>query len=277
MSDPDNSHDPYWLYQYKLHSRPAWMEPGEEYPTSPNVYRNRGGLYQHLLEVEGEGDHATGIPTGKGGVTKHIYNRMKDKIMRGVLPEWTQESTPEDRDFRTAGMLYLDEIYNEYRNPKSRFYLEGFSELPQIGKDLALSAGYSMGTDFHRGAPRFQKAIKEGDIMGAAKQLLDTANSGGRSLLGLAKRRAVEFNRVADVLDFPFIEKVRQDKRGNISYFSKNEDDAWDEVFSYRARRHPKSQPGSLIMDYEVGDFIRVEDRLSGGGLVRAPDGRRFF
>ena len=73
------------------------------------------------------------------------------------------------------------------------------------------------------------------------KNILDSANVGGKSVKGLAKRRAMSYNMA--VSDEDKITKVTQLKDGTIQYFS-NE----GLVFQYKRDRHSDSKPGSITV-----------------------------
>ena len=69
--------------------------------------------------------------------------------------------------------------------------------------------------------------------------ILDTANEGGKSVKGLARRRALSFNLAVD--DDEKITKVKQEDDGTIYYYDKD-----GVLFSYKKAKHPASKTGTM-------------------------------
>lgn len=184
-------------------------------------------LSQHTIDelkvTEGTGDVVTDIPTGHYGVTKGALDATGRK---GVDP--TSLSPEEAEQVVVDYMEVLDEDFSTN--------MEGYDQLPNEAKIAILDAGYNMGQKV-KNFPKLKKAVAAGDATEAMKQLLDTAQESGKSMRGLAKRRAENYNAVADT-PITEIEQFEdrldyRDAEGNV-------------VFSFKKPRHPKSALGVI-------------------------------
>jgi len=89
---------------------------------------------------------------------------------------------------------------------------------------------------------KLTKAIAAGDIPAAMKETLDTANVGGKSMKGIAVRRARMYNAAIPLGDQ--ISRVKASPTGHITYFgTKNR---YRIIFIYKPKKgkHPDSKPG---------------------------------
>lgn len=211
-------------------------------PEQRYIYPRMNKLLNHLLLAEGRGDDVTDVVTGLAGMTKGTYNRMQKKSPK-ALPRWDKE-TPTDDQLMTASRMYANKIYSDFIDPESNLYLEGFDSLPEPAQDGIISSAYNLGEKSMSGFPGFRRAVKNKDPYEAMKQLLDTANTEGRSSKGLALRRAREFNSVASKLGRPRINRVVASEDGTISYLGQSEDGQALEILRYKKPRHETSKPG---------------------------------
>ena len=230
---------------------------------------------KHLKEMEGRGDTATDTVTGLAGMTKNTYNDIVDMLPKGSLPKWGK-NTPSDVDILKASNVYINNIYRDYSSD-----LPGFSDLPEPAQDMVLSSAYNLGENFYKKAPKFRKAVSEGSSIGAAKELLDTAQADGMSMIGLARRRALEYNALAKSIGEPLISEIVQDDDGQISYNYISEESGPGTIMKFQRPRHPKSPSGSLSLS-PSGKVFRRSDRVASrgyrsGGTIKSRDGRRFI
>ena len=201
-------------------------------------------LLRHLLVAEGRGDDVTDVVTGLAGMTKGTYNRIQ-KMSPKVLPKWDKE-IPTDKQMLTASRMYANKIYSDFIDPESDLYLEGFSDLPSSAQDGIISSAYNLGEGSMSRFKGFRSAVKKKDPYEAMRQLLDTANTEGKSSKGLAIRRAREFNSVASQLGRPIINRVVASEDGTISYLGQSGDGQVLEIMKYKKPRHETSKPGTV-------------------------------
>lgn len=173
-------------------------------------------VFDRLDYLEGEGDTLTGIPTGKYGVTQTARLAV-DK--HGMLA---------DMD---VSMLYLNKLYGKWEG------IDGFSESPIGLKEALLDLSYNVGESAF-GYKGITQSLSEGNYKQAAINTLDTANSGGDLVLGLAKRRAIYFNVYAGE---SYIHEVVQDNN-SISYLGYD----GGIIFKYKGNKHELSNEGSV-------------------------------
>lgn len=166
---------------------------------------------------EGVGDNVTDIPTGALGVTQAARKAVGDS---GNLS---------DTDVARS---YLTQLHGKWQG------IEGYLQAPTQVQEAILDASYNMGgqvLDFKK----LRESLKKGEYEGAVKELLDTASVDGKSVKGLAKRRAEMYNQFA----IQKITQVEQLEDGTIIYRSGDE-----EVLKYKAKggKHEKSDPGTM-------------------------------
>lgn len=178
-------------------------------------------LYQDFAISEGNGDTTGAAPTGKRGLTTRLYSAMKKK--HGNISE------------EEASKLYLGEAYDKFTAD-----LAGFDQLPTEAKKGILDSAYNMDFNKMLKFKNFAKAVAAGDVDGAFKNLLDTANINGQSSKGLAKRRAESYNIASPGSP---ITSVEQDANGEIRYMKGN-----NVFFSYTPRKgkHKSSAAGTI-------------------------------
>ena len=178
-------------------------------------------VYKDLAHREGVGDNVTSVVTGELGVTQSA----KDAV---------GATSSSDAD---VALLYLNLLNDKWSR------VEGYEEAPELVKEILLDATYNLGESVmgYRGV---RSALREGRWFDVGKELLDTANVGGRSMMGLAKRRAAMYNKVAQEDIF----WIRQLEDGTLIYATFD-----TRVFEYKARggKHEKSKAGVVIVPYD--------------------------
>lgn len=186
-------------------------------------------VVNNILGVEGVGDDVTDVPTGIAGVTPAA---MKAIGMPNVDP--TALSQEEALSVAQAYTQQLEDKFNDG--------LKGYSTLSPEAQEGILDTAYNLGPGISR-YPSFKKAVSKGDEQEALKQLLDTANADGKTLRGIAKRRAHNYNKVADVP----IATVEQLEDGTLRYLDTDD----NVIFSYKAKggRHEDSGVGRISVD----------------------------
>lgn len=117
---------------------------------------------------------------------------------------------------------------------------KGFSEAPMSVQEALLDTAYNTSAGEMSKWKGMKKALAEGDYEKVLKETLDTANSGGKSLRGMARRRAMNYNKIARTP----IATIEQKADGSIIY----RDSGGNTITSYKARggRHPQSRIGIL-------------------------------
>lgn len=179
-------------------------------------------VYDELRIREGSGDTVTDIPTGDLGVTQTAREAVG------------ASSNAPDRHVSRAYLNLLDGFWR--RQP-------GYNEAPTKVKAALLDTTYNLGTQIFS-FEGVLSALERGDYFEVGLQLLDTANVEGKSMMGLAKRRAQAFNLISDEK----IILIRQDEDGKITYGN------FERVlFSYTPRggRHELSRTGFMLIHPE--------------------------
>jgi len=179
-------------------------------------------LYEEFAIVEGDGDTTGAAPTGKRGLTTAIYDAMKKKYGANITEE-------------QASKQYLTDIHDSFNKN-----LVGFDKLDEKIQKGVLDAAYNLDYQQMLKFKGFTTAVKNNNKEEIFKSLLDTANSDGRSIKGLAKRRADSYNKV---MTESKITSVKQDADGTISYMK-----GAKVYFTYKPSggKHAKSTSGTI-------------------------------
>ena len=178
-------------------------------------------VYKSLAKSEGSGDKVTGIKTGNLGVTKWARQAVNAK-----------DGTTDEE----VAKLYLGALNKMWESK------EGYSDAPIELQAALLDSAYNMGASIMK-----HKSVVEGlsskDYSKIGKYILSTSNVGGKSMKGLALRRAEMYNRFSETK----VASVEQGDDGTLRYNDKD----GNEVFSYKPKggRHDKSSPGTLFLD----------------------------
>jgi len=179
-------------------------------------------LYEEFAVTEGNGDTTGAAPTGKRGLTDAAYASMKKKYGSNISEE-------------KASKLYLGDVYSTFSEK-----LTGFTKLDSEVQKGILDAAYNLSYTEMLSYPMFTAAVKAGNKEEIFKNLLDTANVGGQSLKGLAKRRAASYNMANTTSK---ITAVEQKKDGTVNYYKGKA-----VFFAYAPKngKHEKSTAGVL-------------------------------
>ena len=184
-------------------------------------------VFGSLRGSEGTGSNITGdVDTGDLGVTAAARAAVGGKGLS---------------DKRIA-MKYLKKLNNTFTEK-----FDGYRNAPDGVRNMILDGAYNLGAGVKnfKGLKQAMKDAKEsGDWASVGKHMLDTANAGGKSMRGLAKRRALAYNRIEGVKP---IASVESGKDGKITYL----DAEGGEVFAYTPRggRHTDSGVGTINVD----------------------------
>ena len=181
-------------------------------------------VYDMLEEFEGKfGDNTGAADTVDRGLTKKEWQRQKDRANN-------QNMTPKE-----ASIAFLKENYVKFYNE-----LPGFKDLDYSLQQDILNESYNLGMNDlvdPKKYPKFMKAVNNQDPEQIFFNLLDTANTGGKSSKGIAVRRAKLYNKWADSQ----IKTVEQLKDGTIIYSTEE-----GELFRYRKPKADRSDPGKV-------------------------------
>ena len=161
-------------------------------------------MFESIASEEGSGDEVTDVPTSHYGVTEAAAKAVGKEFDVGMS----------EAEAKEISIQYLDLLDSKFANKVS-----GWEAKPQAVKQMAINAAYNMGDSKVFGFKGFMsdlKANKTADEVG--KNLLDTANAGGKSLRGLALRRARAYNQAA----INKIVEVEQKSSGKIIYYDAN-------------------------------------------------------
>lgn len=156
-----------------------------------------------LWENEGTGDLATGIPTGDYGMTS-----VTKKVMNYEYYS--------DKD---AATLYLKHLNNMWSNNPH------YNTAPQKIKSMILDLSYNLGESVYE-FKGLNKCLEDNDYECAALSTLDTANINGTTSIGIAARRAREYNKAIDSNNISFVEQFDD---GEIKYIN----NSGEVLFSY--------------------------------------------
>ena len=181
-------------------------------------------LFDKIAEREGSGDKVTDVPTAHFGVTESAAKAVGAKFDEDMSKEAA-------RAIGVGYTRFLDERYSK-TIPK-------WESLPEDVRGAAIDAAYNLGESVFK-FKGFITALEDSNIEEAAKNLLDTANVKGKSVKGLAKRRAELYN---EMVGSPKIDSVEAKKDGTLIYLSNGE-----EVFSYKPKggKHEDSKAGVI-------------------------------
>ena len=184
-------------------------------------------LFDKIAEREGSGDTVTDVPTAHFGVTKAAADAVGMSFSESMSKE----------DSKAVSMAYLGHLDSKFSDKVSNW-----GSLPEDVKDAALDTAYNVGPQIFSWTG-FITGLESGTKENAAIQLLDSASADGKkSLKGLAKRRAEQYN---EIVGSKVIDKVEQEEDGTLIYWSSE-----TEIFRYKPSggRHEDSSVGSIAV-----------------------------
>ena len=177
-----------------------------------------------LLANEGVGDTMTGILTGEGGITDVRKKEIERKKGRPLTDEQARnEAVREDSAALIDGM-------------------PGFATLRATVQAALVDMAYNVGAANVLTFNNLRAAVASGNVGGILLETLDTAVVGGKSVSGLALRRARMFNQASR--DFRITE-VEQLTDGTINYLSGTE-----VLFTFKLPKHRDSRAGVKSVDH---------------------------
>ena len=177
-----------------------------------------------LLANEGVGDTMTGILTGEGGITEVRKKEIERKKGRPLTDEQARnEAVREDSAALIDGM-------------------PGFATLRATVQAALVDMAYNVGAANVLTFNNLRAAVASGNVGAILLETLDTAVVGGKSVSGLALRRARMFNQASR--DFRITE-VEQLTDGTINYLSGTE-----VLFTFKLPKHRDSRAGVKSVDH---------------------------
>lgn len=175
-------------------------------------------VWEELAGHEGSGDNVTSVVTGDMGVTNNTKTALGAESLS---------------DADTA-LLYVALLETKWER------VEGYSKAPDAIKEALLDLTYNMGEGVlsYKG---IRNCLKKEDYLCVLVNTLDTANVEGKSMMGLAKRRASAYNEATKDDIF----WIRQLEDGTIVYATFNK-----LILSYTPKggKHEKSKAGLYIV-----------------------------
>ena len=195
-----------------------------------------GGLMDH----EGIGDDVTGIPTGEGGITHARRKEIEERAERSYTDKEAREIAV--RDDSSA-------LHNN---------MTGFKTLSGNVQAAVLDLAYNIGVANILDVTKFRNlhnAIAVGKPKEILHNTLDTAIVDGKSVKGLAVRRAYMFNQANSDPKLR-ITGVEQLEDGTINYMTGTPfgPDIPVNVFaSFKHPRHESSEPGMVKITNMTG------------------------
>lgn len=203
-----------------------------------------------ILEREGDGDATGAAKTGKYGITQPAIDQLKKQ---GVsIPEemdTLEEINNLPKKERSDQYEKLASLYLDYINKKIP---DSMKDTSNEFKENIIDAAFNLGTGVFN-YKKLNELVKEANKLEGSekniklaealqKGLFDTANSEGKTLRGLAKRRAEMYNKFATSVGLPNISSVEQKENGELVYYGED----GSEVFKYKRPKHEKSDIGKL-------------------------------
>ena len=178
----------------------------------------------NLLVHEGEGDTLTDVPTRKGGLTDARKSEIEASVGRPMSDEAARKEA-----------VHQDSV-------KLHDMMPGFSTLDSGVQAAILDLAYNVGVNDVLSFPMLQLAVASGDPGPILMHTLDTALVGGKTVRGLAKRRAIMFNKAIGNPKSK-ITHVEQLNDGTINYLRGS-----SVVLTFKRPRHEGSDPGRIAI-----------------------------
>ena len=185
-------------------------------------------VQDQLMGNEGIGDRMGNTPAGEGGVS--LVRKAEIEAKLGVPLS--------DKDAR-------DEVVREDSAALHK-RLAGFDTLGPTVQAAILDLAYNIGTNKILDAsefPKLQRAVAEGNVEAILVNTLDTATVNGKSVKGIAARRARLFNQANDNSELE-ITTVEQLTDGTINYLAGSR-----VIHTFIRPRHPDSAAGTMNIE----------------------------
>lgn len=153
--------------------------------------------------VEGKyGDRTNSAVTLTYGLT---VNTRRSLVQAN--PQWLHE------DDVTIIRGYLDTMYTLWS------VKAGYSVAPLVVQEVLLDASYNLGHSVME-YPKLTHNLASGSYIDVVRELLDSADIDDYMVLGLGKRRALSYNKVASILNRELIKYVKLDNDGTMTYLN---------------------------------------------------------
>jgi GH24 family phage-related lysozyme (muramidase) len=202
--------------------------------TSDNTPPRAESAFGDIMKMEGSGADKFDVDTAHFGVTEEAANSVREKF---------------DKNMSETQAFKIGLKYTNLLDEKMRQKVEGWDNVPSEVGNAVLDLAYNVGEDVFK-YKKMLKALNDGDWEEVAKQTLDTASREGKASRGLARRRAINYNRI---VSGDQIEYVSQEKDGTLRYLRED----GSELFSHKPKggRHKTSDVGTI----RVEDGSKVE------------------
>lgn len=171
-----------------------------------------------LVESEGTGDMVTGIPTGEGGITEIRHREIEARVGRPLSDKQARIQAVRDDSVTLHDGL------------------EGFDKLGSRVQAAILDMAYNVGANKVLSFKNLRKGVAEGDVDVILRNTLDTAIVGGKTMIGIANRRAKMYNQ-ANTNANNAITTVQQLSDGTIMYMNGDR-----VIFSFKRPKHEDSR-----------------------------------
>lgn len=211
----------------------ARRQDGEGTVLAPDTYTGataprEEAFIDRVQKAEGEGDLVSKVTTGKAGVTSAALKAIN-------YPEQNPKNITDEQSREVVRQ------YTAHLDQGFKANLAGYENLSEEARYAILDNAYNLGPNIAK-FPKFKAAVEAGDEVGALRELLDTANESGKSVKGLAKRRAENYNMVASNP----IKTIKQSANGRVEYLDKD----GNTIFAYTPKggRHDSSKAGTVSL-----------------------------
>lgn len=205
----------------------AGASPAQAVPPQLEVTGDVAAAYGLLLKNEGaRGDNTGAADTGEIGVTESARKAVRKQY-------GAQADSFDDKQYAKSYLNILDTKMREIAPATT----------PSVVRQVMLDSAYNLGEGVFK-YKGVRRALNEHDWVGVGESLLDTATVNGQAVRGLAKRRAQQYNKIADRFGGEIITQVNQEEDGTIQYLA----EGGGIVFEYKPEggRHRRSAVGML-------------------------------
>jgi GH24 family phage-related lysozyme (muramidase) len=223
-------------------------EPKEEPVTEqPDAVK---AVTEKLVEIEGTGDEVTGKETLEGGLLPETKKAIEKKVGKKLSVEQARTE-----------VVKADHALFSQKVP-------GYKEAAVVAQTAILDMSFNIGPNNivrKGGFKKMKAALAAGDIVEAMRQTLDTAIVDGKTVKGIAIRRANHYNAVVPI--DKQIEFVEQLEDGRINYIGAD----GKVILTFKRPRHPTSRPEKVRVDRVLGGTDAGDISTPGDPIGPAP------
>jgi GH24 family phage-related lysozyme (muramidase) len=223
-------------------------EPKEEPVTEqPDAVK---AVTEKLVEIEGTGDEVTGKETLEGGLLPETKKAIEKKVGKKLSVEQARTE-----------VVKADHALFSQKVP-------GYKEAAVVAQTAILDMSFNIGPNNivrKGGFKKMKAALAAGDIVEAMRQTLDTAIVDGKTVKGIAIRRANHYNAVVPI--DKQIEFVEQLEDGRINYIGAD----GKVILTFKRPRHPTSRPEKVRIDRVLGGTDAGDISTPGDPIGPAP------